>query len=207
MIDVSTASARRTGRGLLLIALALGFGWAGAPSPAAAQSTVPPVEEESPGDAPALSDPPAYLEPIPAADLIGEQEWREIASGKTLRYESAAGLVGHEYYVPGGNRVIFVYFDGRCFDGQWAYVDGYYCFEYDGFYCFEHFHRDGEIMVRERDGGEQRVAGITDEILSCEPQLLSRAERSIVERFLDAAPANKLPARRERAGGQTPSQG
>lgn len=141
--------------------------------------------------APIIPGPGAALD----GELIEEPDWREIVSGKTLTYESAAGLIGREYYVPGGDRVIFVYYDGRCFDGRWIYENGYYCFEYDGFYCFQHFRRDGQIMVREQDGGEQRVTSITSEILSCEPQLLSRAPGAPDFNAL-ASFAPRKPARR-----------
>ncbi len=187
-----------------LMALAVGFTSSDAAAQAADQKApvtpAPSDQGPAPSDKAPIDQAPSASGSgaIPAADLIDADEWREMMSGKTLTYESSAGLIGREYYVPGGDRVIFVYYDGRCFDGHWLHDSGFYCFEYDGFYCFQHFRRDGQIMVREQDGGEQRVTDISDEILSCKPDLLSRAE--------DAPDFNALtsfvptrPARREDA--------
>ena len=160
-----------------LMALAVGLPSSDAAAQSADQKApVQPAPNENSPDPSDKAPPVGGSQPIPAADLIDADEWREMMSGKTLTYESSAGLIGREYYVPGGDRVIFVYYDGRCFDGHWLHDSGFYCFEYDGFYCFQHFRRDGQIMVREQDGGEQRVTDISDEILYCKPDLLSRAE-------------------------------
>lgn len=137
----------------------------GAAGPAFGQAATP---EPTPGPAPERT-------PVdPELDYFTEAEWRALATGKTLTYMTPFGLMGREYYIPGGNEVVFVYFDGRCFQGTWFKQDDVYCFEYDGLHCFEHFQRGEDIIAREMDGDEQIVTEITDEVLTCEPELLSR---------------------------------
>lgn len=107
---------------------------------------------------------------------ISEPEWRALVRGKTLSYEHRSGLVGREFYPPSSeDRAIFVYADGRCYDGAWRYNDGVYCFEFDGVHCFEHFRRGESLWVREiLSGEEQRVTAIVEDApLACEPALTS----------------------------------
>lgn len=107
---------------------------------------------------------------------FSESEWRDYAAGRTLYYELNGRLVGREYYPPNGDRVIFEYANGRCFDGTWFIQNGLFCFNYDQTHCFEHVRRGGEVYARETDGDEQRVTRRTDEILSCQPGVLSEAD-------------------------------
>lgn len=104
-----------------------------------------------------------------------------MVAGKTLYYQADFGLMGREYYPPGSNRAVFVYFDGSCYDGTWEEADGVFCFHYDARHCFRHFERDGVLIAQEMDGTEQIVTKMTDEVLSCAPDLLSeRAGASLV---------------------------
>lgn len=105
---------------------------------------------------------------------ISLEDWRALSSGKTLYYYTSRGLLGREYFVPGGDRAVFIYFDGQCFDGSWSWNDGLYCFEYDARHCFRHLRRGERLFVRDLDGDEQDILEITDEVLSCEPELLSQ---------------------------------
>lgn len=144
--------------------------------------------EEPVGDGALGLEPPAPGDPDArdqarsddAEYYYGESDWRAYAEGYTLYYSTYAdgavgGLVGREYYVPGGDRVIFVYFDGRCFDGRWSENAGMFCFEYDGTHCFEHIARQGQVFARELDGDLQIVIRRTDEVLSCAPDPVSRS--------------------------------
>lgn len=140
-----------------------------------------------PADEPSIAEPPPSLDagrdPARAGDpeyFYGESDWRAYAEGYTLYYRNYAdgqvgGLVGREYYAPGGDRVIFVYFDGRCFDGSWSENAGVFCFQYDGTHCFEHIAREGQVFARELDGDEQIVTRRTNEVLSCTPDPVSQA--------------------------------
>lgn len=101
------------------------------------------------------------------------ESWRALVSGKTLTYQVEWGVMGREWYDPGGDRVVYVYFDGRCYDGSWREKDGVFCFRYDGEHCFRHLMRDGKLIAREMDGDEQVVTKITDERLSCTPDYTS----------------------------------
>lgn len=132
----------------------------------AVAQTAPQPEGDRPAP-PAASSPPV--------EAISEAEWRALVSGKTLYYSTVSGFMGREYYPPNSNRSIFEYFDGTCFDGSWSQADGIYCFIYGDTHCFEHLRQGERIFVRELDGDEQDVFRITDEVLSCEPELLSRA--------------------------------
>lgn len=123
--------------------------------------------------------------PIADEKLFSEEEWRAYAAGKTLYYSLPQGFVGREYYPPSGDRVVFEYFDGTCFDGTWSFEDQQFCFNYDGRFCFNHLERDGRVYARDiRDGSEQIVTQVTNEILSCAPAAVSEAER---EQTRDAA--------------------
>lgn len=111
----------------------------------------------------------------PLVESIEEADWRALVSGKTLYYSTPAGLVGREYYPPNSDRAIFIYHDGQCFDGTWREENGIYCFLYNGEHCFQHLRQGERIFVRELDGDTQDVVRITDEVLSCDPDLFSRA--------------------------------
>lgn len=132
--------------------------------------------------APASADPaaevasPAGPPPTVGGEVYFDAEsWRALVEGKTLTYRASGGLMGREYYVPNSNRVVFVYFDGRCYDGSWTETDGVFCFAYDGEFCFHHLRRGGKLIAREMNGAEQIVTSITDETLACTPDLISRA--------------------------------
>lgn len=141
-----------------------------AAGPAQAQTTPPPTDPASDPPAEAAPTPP-LPGPRPGEKMFDADTWRAFAEGKTLYYSTPAGILGREYYPPGGDRVIYIYFDGRCFDGTWFVEADRFCFDYDGLHCFEHIERDGVIIAREEDGDEQEVVRRTDEVLSCEPEL------------------------------------
>lgn len=157
--------------------------------PAQAQSTPPSsapgaeAQEQTAPDAAAPQAAPETTAPDEDAPVksLSEQEWRAIASGKTLYYYTQQGLVGREYYPPAADRrVVFVYFDGTCFDGTWSQEDGLYCYEFDGAHCFRHFQQGERLYVEGVDGDVQDILRITDEVLSCEPGLLSQAPSSAI---------------------------
>lgn len=124
------------------------------------------------------ADEPLAVEPYagPQRQMF-EPEWRERFVGRTVYYEmsrgypTGAGLMGKEYYVPNSNKVVFVYNNGECFEGTYDVSDGVFCFNYDDRHCFRHYERDGQWIVVELDGREQIVASVTDEVLSCTPDL------------------------------------
>ena len=157
--------------------------------PVQAQSTPPPASPDAGPQNEAAPDgesPPNTPEAAaPAEDApvksLNEQEWRAIVSGKTLYYYTQQGLVGREYYPPASeSRVVFVYFDGTCFDGTWSQKDGVYCYEFDGAHCFKHFQQGERLFVEGVDGDIQDILRITDEVLSCEPGLISQRPSSAI---------------------------
>ena len=102
--------------------------------------------------------------------LIGPDAWREMVLGKTLYYYKDGELYGREYYAPQGDRVVFSFAEGGCAEGRWAWSGDVFCFAYFGeLHCFEHLLRDGAVIVKGVDGGEeQKVEEIVDgEPLSC----------------------------------------
>lgn len=102
--------------------------------------------------------------------LIGPDAWREMVLGKTLHYHKDGELYGREYYAPTGDRVVFTFAEGGCAEGRWAWSGDVYCFAYFGeLHCFEHLMRDGDIIVKGvDDGDEQKVEAIVeDEPLFC----------------------------------------
>lgn len=146
-------------------------------APAAAQSVLPAPGVEIPQQAPAPTEEErrALQEGLSAEEkFFTEETWRALVEGKTLYYMTPFGMMGREYYPPGGNRAVFEYdVDKRCFDGSWSEQNGLFCFNYDGQHCFEHLKRGDDIIAREVDGDEQIVIRITDEVLSCSDDLLS----------------------------------
>lgn len=115
-------------------------------------------------------------EPVaPAQDLAFDApQWRALVEGKTLYYRNRNGeFVGREYYAPGSQRAVFIYFDGSCYDGTWREDDGVFEFRYDGVFYFRHLRRGGELIAAEVDGPEQVVFKITNEVLSCSDDLIS----------------------------------
>lgn len=106
--------------------------------------------------------------------FFNEESWRALVEGKTLYYELPGGPVGREYYVPGGNRVLFEYAGGAaCFDGRWTEENNVFCFEYDGTHCFFHLRKNGEVIARELNGADQVVTRVVVEPFSCEQDLVS----------------------------------
>lgn len=105
------------------------------------------------------------------------QSWHELVGGKTLYYSYKGRVVGREYYDPESNKAVFIYFNGNCYEGNWYEQNGIFCFNYGGMHCFEHFEKDGQIIARGVGGDDQIVVKFTDEILSCDPEFLSRLEQ------------------------------
>lgn len=144
-----------------------------APSVALAQSSPSAPAQAAPASpAPTPAPPP----PETAEDEIffSAEAWRALVAGKTLYYSTAEGLVGREYYPPGGQRAIFEYAaDRSCFEGSWREVDGVFCFNYDGEHCFFHLRRGDQIIARQMNGVDQTVVRITDEKLTCAAGLTS----------------------------------
>lgn len=105
---------------------------------------------------------------------LTREQWRAIADGRTLYYRNESGaFVGREYYVPGTQRAVFVYFDGNCYEGTWSESGGVFEFRYDDVFFFRHLRRGDSLIAAEIGGSEQVVFNITDEVLSCAENLTS----------------------------------
>lgn len=114
--------------------------------------------------------------PGPGERALSEEEWRDMVIDRTVYYEINGAYHGKEYYDPEGDRVVFIFASGECDEGTWREADGVFCFDYGGSYCFYQFEREGGVVIRSvNDGSEQRVAQITTEALSCQPQTISEA--------------------------------
>lgn len=150
------------------VALAAALIAAAALAAAAHAQSQAPSNEAPAAETPTPPDPGAYDRTFQDAE-----SWRARVAGKTLYYYYDSGLVGREYYPPSGDRVVFQYADSTCFEGTWTAREGVFCFRYDGVHCFTHHERDGQLIAREVDGDEQTVREITDEVLSCAPELSS----------------------------------
>lgn len=166
------------GLGLALgLALVLGADAAAAQSEAETNAPAAPGQsqtepgasgaEELESGAPASADPNAEI-------FFTGDAWRALVTGKTLYYATSEGLVGREYYPPGGQRAVFEYAGDRsCFEGSWREADGVFCFNYDGEHCFFHLRRGDMIIARQMNGVDQQVVKITEETLSCAAGLTS----------------------------------
>ncbi len=107
---------------------------------------------------------------------IGRDEFAKLFIGKTVYFELLDGTPwGREYYAPDGRRTVFVYWDGRCFEGRWAQKGPRYCFYYRNQpSCWLTYWREGRIIVMSEEGMRQRVGKIVDdEPLSCQPAAVS----------------------------------
>ena len=70
---------------------------------------------------PAASQSPA--EPIARAADIPVEEWRAMATGRTLTYRINGEFWAMEHYIPGSNAVTLQLYDGTCMQGTWDYAD------------------------------------------------------------------------------------
>ena len=108
------------------------------------------------------------------------EEWRAMATGRTLVYRIDGELWALEHYFPGGNAVALQLFDGTCLQGTWDSEAPLYCFHWDGqgTSCFRHVRLGSEILVIETAGGEdtamtQEMTGVSDAPVSCGPPVTS----------------------------------
>ena len=122
----------------------------------------------------------AAADTVPASADIPVEEWREMASGRTVTYRIDGALWALERYFPGTNRVQLQLYDGTCMDGTWDYSEPVYCFHWDGqgTSCFRHARLGTEILIIEsREGSDtpmtQQMTGVTDAPLTCGPAFTS----------------------------------
>lgn len=124
--------------------------------------------------------PAASQAPLDRAENIPVEEWRAMASGRTLTYRINGEFWALEHYFPGTNRVQLQLYDGTCMDGTWDYSEPVYCFHWDGqgTSCFRHARLGTEILIIEsREGSDtpmtQQMTGVTDAPLTCGPAFTS----------------------------------
>lgn len=124
--------------------------------------------------------PAASQTPLDRAENIPVEEWRAMASGRTLTYRINGEFWALEHYFPGTNRVQLQLYDGTCMDGTWDYSEPVYCFHWDGqgTSCFRHARLGTEILIIEsREGSDtpmtQQMTGVTDAPLTCGPAFTS----------------------------------
>jgi hypothetical protein len=122
----------------------------------------------------AAADPPAA-----AAGDIPVEEWRAMATGRTVTYRIYGALWALERYFP-GDRVQLQLYDGTCLDGTWSYRAPHYCFHWQGqgTSCFRHARVGAAIVVIQTQDGvdtalTQDVSAVTDTPLDCGPPATS----------------------------------
>jgi hypothetical protein len=115
-------------------------------------------------------------QPTPQPADIPVEEWRAMASGRTVTYRIDGELWALEHYFPGTNRVQLQLYDGTCLEGTWDYRAPHYCFHWwgQGTSCFRHIRVGGAIVVIQTEGGAdtaltQDVTAVGDTPLTCEP--------------------------------------
>ncbi len=108
---------------------------------------------------------------------IGKAEFNALVDGRTVYFELEDGTFwGREYYIRGTNRTVFEFADGQCYNGDWRKEGDYYCYYYlDEPSCWLTFYEGDRLTVLSRNGAKQRVRRISDETLSCDADLFSRA--------------------------------
>ena len=117
--------------------------------------------------------------PSQALDIPVE-EWRAMASGRTVTYRIDGDLWALEHYFRGTDRVQLQLHDGTCLDGTWDYQAPHYCFHWggQGTSCFRHARLGSDILVIEASGAEgepmtQTMSAVSDTPLSCGPAGIS----------------------------------
>ena len=115
-----------------------------------------------------------------AAGDIPVEEWRAMASGRTVTYRIDGELWALEHYFPGTDRVQLQLYDGTCLDGTWDYRAPHYCFHWSGqgTSCFRHARvGDAIVIIQTEDGVDtpltQEVTAVTDTPLACGPAVTS----------------------------------
>lgn len=128
---------------------------------------------------PALAGSP--LEQVPEGQDIPAEDWKAMATGRTLTYRLMDGsFFAREHYHPGGNDVSLEFSDGTCIRGTWQHIAPQYCFnwEHDGTICFRHVrYGNSALIIQQTDDGQdtsmfQLMTGITDAPLTCGPPLI-----------------------------------
>ena len=111
---------------------------------------------------------------------ITVDEWRAMATGRTLTYKIGGELWALEHYFAGTNYVALQLYDGTCLQGTWDYQAPLFCFHWDGqgSSCFRHVRLGSEIIVVETQDGQdtamtQEMTGVSDAPVSCGPPVTS----------------------------------
>jgi hypothetical protein len=111
---------------------------------------------------------------------IPVEEWKALASGRTLTYRINGEFWALEHYFSGSNRVQLQLYDGTCMDGTWDYQAPHYCFHWEGqgASCFRHGRVGDDILIIEvQDGVDtmmtQTMTAVTDAPLTCGPAAVS----------------------------------
>ena len=117
--------------------------------------------------------------PSQALDIPVE-EWRAMASGRTVTYRIDGDLWALEHYFRGTDRVQLQLHDGTCLDGTWDYQAPHYCFHWggQGTSCFRHARIGSAIVVIQTEAGidtplMQDVTAVSDAPLACGPAATS----------------------------------
>jgi hypothetical protein len=108
-----------------------------------------------------------------AAELpLSAAEFEAYVTGKTIRYDYGAGVLGAEQYLP-GRRVRWAFEDEACMTGNWYADGGNICFQYEdgtGPQCWR-FERDGAGLraqfMNEPGGTVITERGSSPEPLAC----------------------------------------
>lgn len=118
---------------------------------------------------------PTNTEPTDARTYLDAARFRALFEGKTIHLTADNLYYGSEYYIP-GDRSVWVFNGGGCQNGKWVYTAAQeFCFTYGSEVpsCWRVFESGGNYYAEAFDGLLLRVAEISNEPLSCEPELLS----------------------------------
>lgn len=117
---------------------------------------------------------------IAGAKNIPVEEWRSMASGRTLTYKINGEFWAMEHYTPGSNQVTLQINDGSRLQGTWDYHAPLYCFHWDGqgTACFRHARLGDKILIIETQDGQdtpmlQLMTNVSDTPLACGPAVTS----------------------------------
>lgn len=113
---------------------------------------------------------------IPGVDGdISVDDWRSIATGRTLTYEIDGAFFALERYHSGGSGVMLQLADGSCMSGVWDHFGQSYCYYWEDAapVCFRHVRAGGRVFILQLENGVetgdvQEMTRISDAPLICE---------------------------------------
>lgn len=99
-----------------------------------------------------------------SSNLVLGKDYIAAVEGKQVEVRHGKGgeVLGHEYYIPNSNKVVWKSADGQCFNGEHRFDSGAVCFTYQGL--------EGESChITRKDGQYFTSHDLYIEVISSQP--------------------------------------